>query len=142
MTITQETTIRSVGLTDLPLLVAAQKASSHELDALSTIEIAEALAYGKIQGLVLEADDRRMIVTWQRDGHHALLTCFYREGAPTHFLSDCKRLLERTEGMLREFGVRNVFAGVGYQNPQFERLIRLYGRLGFGPDMLRVGKTI
>lgn len=143
MTLTKtETIIRSLGVNDLWLLLEAQAASSNELDAMKDTEIALALTRGQIQGLVLEAEDRQMLVSWQMDGKHALLTAFYRTGTPKGFLSDSRELLERTEGRLREFGVQNIFAGVGYRNPNFNALVKLYGRLGFGPDLLRVGKVI
>ncbi len=141
-TATTEATIRSLGMTDLTLLMEAQEAASHELDAMSDIEIAIALSNGHIQGLVLDCADRQMLVSWQMEGKNALLTALYRRGSAKGFLADCRMLLERTEGRLREFGVEHVFAGVGYQNPHFGTLMKLYGRLGFGPDLLRVGKVI
>jgi hypothetical protein len=137
-----ETTIRTLGITDLPLLMRAQVSASHELDAMTPEAVGMALAAGQFSGLVLEGEDRQMVVAWQRDGETALLSVLYREGSPNGMLSDCRRLLDRTEGVLREFGVTKVFCAVGVMNPRMERLMRLYASLGFTCDLIRMQKGI
>lgn len=134
--------IRPLTIDDLDFLLRAQKAASFELDALSDDAVATALRCGLFGGLVLELKDRRMLVSWQKDGKNALLTCLFREGTPRGFLTDCRLLLQETEAILKSKGVDHIFAGVGMKNPRCDRLMKLYYRLGFKVDLYRLGKVV
>lgn len=134
--------IRKIGLDDLDLLLRAQAACSHEMDAMPVEHIQTALVAGCIQGIVLEAPGRTSVVCWQKDGKNAILTAFYREGSPEGFLGDVRDGFDRLTGILKEWGVDQVFVALGINNPQFDRLYRLYKRLGLVADVVRMGKEI
>lgn len=102
----------------------------------------EGLKNGQISGMVLEAPGRTMLVGWQKDGQAALLTCLYREGSASGFIGDCRVMLERVQGVLREWGVHRLFVSAGIENPNFTRLMRYYRRLGFRADLVRSAKEI
>lgn len=135
-------TIRKLRLEDLHLLLRAQESSSHEMDSLSAVAVADYLKRGLIEGLVLDGPGRAMLVCWQRDGVEAMLTALYREGDPKHTFADLRRLLDRAYGILKEWGVVRVYACIGRNNPLFERLYMAYSREGFVEDLVRMGRDI
>ena len=97
---------------------------------------------GKLEAYVLQSEDSKTIVVVQREGHRAALSCLYREGNPRTFLSDMRIGLEKVIDRLQWNGVSEVYAFVSVKNPRYYKLMRLYHRLGFGPDMARIGRRI
>lgn len=141
-TTSSEARLRGIGAGDLALLLRAQEACSFECDALPDAEIEAGLKAGLIDGLVLEGRERVMVVCWQRSGAGALLTAFYREGSAAGFIEDCRKMLARAEGILREWGVCRLFVSASLKNPEFTRLMRYYRRLGFQADLVRSVKEL
>lgn len=131
-------TIRHISFGDLPILLRAQSASTYELEEMDALEVAEALRSGGIEGLLLDAPDRFMLVCWQRAGTTAMLTALYREGSANNFVADLLALKTRTLDILGEWGVSEVFLALSLNNPEYGRLYRMYRRGGFKVDMLRM----
>lgn len=131
-------TIRRISFSDLPILLRAQAASIYELEEMNPLEIAEGLRSGGIEGLLLDAPDRFMLVCWQREGATAMLTTLYREGSANNFVADLLALKTRTLDILGEWGVSEVFLALSLNNPEYGRLYRMYRRGGFKVDMLRM----
>ena len=134
--------IRSIDIRDLPVVLRAQAASSHELDAMDPYQIAEGLREGLLEGILLDEPDRFMLVCWQRDGKSAMLTCFYREGTSASFIADYRNVLNRLEEILRGSGVQHLYLALSLHNPSMPRLHKLFTRMGFTIDLLRLGKAI
>lgn len=136
-----ENYVRKLGPADLKLVLEAQESCSYDLDApMSAIAISDGLRRKELQGLVLEREGCTALICYQIEGNQALLTCGYRKGRSEGLLRDCKFLLERLEGILREWGVERVALYVGQHNPNFLRIYDLLKRLGFASDMMRMGK--
>lgn len=135
--------VRELGVGDLALVMRAQKACAYDLDrAYDAWDVECGLRDGLLHGLVLEGEGRVMMVGYQFQGYDALISCFYREGKPTGFLADCQMLLDRMERSLCEFEVENVRLFTSVNNPKYVKLRRLFQRLGFEADMLRMGKRL
>lgn len=138
---TKKPTLRRLQRSDFPLLLRAQAECPHQLDAMTEYEVHCALFEGGIDGLVLEEGFDWTLLCWQREGKTAMLTCLYRSGGKPLKLSAAKMLVERAEGILREFGVKQVFLGVAI-SLRYNTLLKVYGRFGFEPDMVRMTKEL
>lgn len=135
-------TFHKVGMDDLDLVLKAQQACTFDKDALSVGEVAAKLALGRIHGLVMEADGRRMICMWQQDSKRAMLNCLYREGSSKGFLKDLRIGWQKVEDTLAEWEIDEVYLTISVANPRFGKLYNVFGRLGFRADLMRMGRAL
>ncbi len=113
------------------------------MDEAEPEEVKMALATGVAEVYIMDSNEvPRMCVGVQSDGDRALLKAFYREGPPKGLLREAEILLVSVEHLLRQRGVKMISAFVHWDNPRCVKLIDLYQRLGFYPDMTRVSKEV
>lgn len=144
--VTDTVTIHRLGADDVPLLLRAQAAMPDEMgpDRMTPATLIKALSDRELDGLVLTGPGRVMLIGWQvvPPGELAVIGGLYREGTTKGFLTDCRRLSERMDGVLREFGVKRAALSVSARNPRIDRLLKLYGRFGFVATSVRAGKVL
>lgn len=138
-----ERLIRDMTETDLPYLLAAQRAGVSTRDRISAEATAAMLREGVLKGLVLECDgDYRACLAYQHEGHYAQVWLFHREGPAGSLQWDAEALWEALEKRLKAAGVRHVVAYVAQEHPKADKLILFYSHFGFFPDLIRVGREI
>lgn len=141
-TLTVRYQIRKMDYSDLDFVMRAQRACQFEMEQLDRDQIAYALWNGLFEGFILTGPQVRMSIVIQRQDAFAHLALFYREGLPVGLWTEAQMLWEKVVDYLQEQGVTHVAAFIHRDNPKRNKLLRFYKRLGFIPEMVRIGRGI
>lgn len=134
--------VRSVNPSDLDFLMRGQFACRYEVDQLTREDIEFGLWNNTIEGFVLVGPNVRMCIVVQRFNNSANLCAFYREGPITGMWTESQILWRKVVDYLQENNITDVMAHVHKDNPNRDKLLRFYTRLGFGVEMVRIGRRI
>src|SRR5690349_10316857 len=141
-TITTPYQVRSVNPSDLDFLLRASVACQYEAPPMER-EVLEASLWQGLPGLMLVGDRVRMCVLIRPvDTRTVSLGLFYREGSPVGLWTQTQVLWEKVVDYLQENGITSVCAWIHKDNPRRKKLLRLYARLGFAIDLVRIGRSI
>ncbi len=134
--------VRRLNYSDTDFLMRGQDACRYELDQMTRDEIGHGLLSHQLEGFILIGPNVRMGLCVQRDGSHALIALFYREGPVTGLWSEAQALWRKTEEHLQAQGVTHVTCFVHRDNPLRDKLLRFYHRFHFTPEMVKLGRSI
>lgn len=141
-TLTTPYQVRMLNPSDLSFLLRASVACQYEAPPMER-EVLEAALWAGLPGFVLTGPNVRMCIVIQPvDRNVASLGLFFREGPPVGLLTQTQMLWDKVMDYLQQNGVSSVCAWVHKDNPKRNKLLKLYARIGFLPEMVRIGRSI
>ena len=134
--------IHRATVTDLNLLMKAQQASDIGEGSLTAFQMMEQLLDGRLEAYVYETASSIAMLGLQVEGYNAVLGAWYREGPPASALTELRALLERVKHVMRNRGVTHLYCLIAKSHPKHDKLVRLYARLDFHPDLTRLSSEV
>ena len=139
-TVTPPPDTRETVPTDVRLYWAlrAQNACPQSLGNMSEEEIGSAVEAGALQVWIAQDENSTVVLCGQRDGQSAIIGAFYAEGDAASFWHLTNDVRAQLVEWMRSEALSSAFGAIAIDHPELQQLVKVYERLGFRPDCVRI----